>query len=133
MNAVPAPLRFTLPAEPASLAVIRSRLRHWLPTASVDDAAAADILVAVGEAAANAVEHSTLDAAHPVHVEVTASAHAGLVELTVTDNGRWRPAPASPGHRGRGKQLMHALLDSVTITPSALGTTVRMRKAFTVA
>jgi anti-sigma regulatory factor (Ser/Thr protein kinase) len=47
--------------------------------------------------------------------------------LTVRDNGRWRSRSA-PGQRGHGSKLMRALVDTVTITPTAQGTTVEMRK-----
>ena len=70
----PAPLRIQLPAIPASLAVIRAGLRSWLPTAAVSAAAAGDILLAVGEAASNAVEHAVRGATRDVELEVTARA-----------------------------------------------------------
>jgi anti-sigma regulatory factor (Ser/Thr protein kinase) len=125
----PAPLRIRLPAIPASLAVIRARLRSWLPTAAVSAAAAADILLAVGEAASNAVEHAVRGAAREVELEVTARTTATGLALTVKDNGRWRvPAADMSGQRGHGSRLMRAVVDAVTITPTPQGTTVEMRK-----
>jgi anti-sigma regulatory factor (Ser/Thr protein kinase) len=125
----PAPLSIRLPAVPASLAVVRDRLRGWLPTAAVNAAAAADVLLAVGEAAANAVEHSVLGATRNVILEVTARATDTGLALTIKDNGRWHaPPPSSRNHRGHGNRLMKALVDTVTITPSPQGTTVEMRK-----
>jgi anti-sigma regulatory factor (Ser/Thr protein kinase) len=123
----PAPLRIRLPAIPASLAVIRAHLRSWLPSAAVSPATAADILLAVGEAASNAIEHAVRGVARDVVVEVTARATTTGLALTVQDNGRWRAGPA-PGQRGHGSRLMRALVDTVTITPSPQGTTVEMRK-----
>jgi anti-sigma regulatory factor (Ser/Thr protein kinase) len=123
----PAPLRIRLPAIPASLAVIRAHLRSWLPSAAVSPATAADILLAVGEAASNAIEHAVRGVARDVVVEVTARATTTGLALTVQDNGRWRTGPA-PGQRGHGSRLMRALVDTVTITPSPQGTTVEMRK-----
>jgi anti-sigma regulatory factor (Ser/Thr protein kinase) len=123
----PAPLRIRLPAIPASLAVIRAHLRSWLPSAAVNPATAADILLAVGEAASNAVEHAVRGVTRDVVVEVTARATTTGLALTVRDNGRWRARPA-PGQRGHGSRLMRALVDTVTITPSPQGTTVEMRK-----
>ena len=125
----PAPMRIQLPAIPASLAVIRAHLRRWLPTAAVNASAAADVLLAVGEAASNAVEHAVRGAAHNVVVEVTARATDTGLALTVKDNGRWHAPPSNPrGHRGHGSRLMRALVDTVTITPTPQGTTVEMRK-----
>jgi anti-sigma regulatory factor (Ser/Thr protein kinase) len=114
---------------PASLAVVRDRLRSWLPTAAVNAAAAADVLLAVGEAASNAVEHAVRGAARNVVLEVTATATGTGLALTVKDNGRWHaPPPSTRSQRGHGSRLMRALVDTVTITPSPQGTTVEMRK-----
>ena len=56
----PAPLTVSVSADdPASLALMRAQLRQWLPAASIGGPEATDIMIAVGEAAANAVEHAT--------------------------------------------------------------------------
>jgi anti-sigma regulatory factor (Ser/Thr protein kinase) len=124
----PAPLRILLPAIPASLAVIRAHLRGWLPTTAVNASTAAEVLLAVGEAASNAVEHAVRGAARNVVVEVTARATDSGLALTVKDNGRWHAPPSPQGQRGHGSRLMRALVDTVTITPTPQGTTVEMRK-----
>jgi anti-sigma regulatory factor (Ser/Thr protein kinase) len=129
----PAPLRIRLPAIPASLAVIRARLRTWLPTAQVTPSAAAEVLVAVGEAVSNAVEHAVRGTACDVEVEVTARATTTGLALTVEDNGRWQAPLKSErcersAQRGHGSRLMNALVDTVTVTPTPQGTTVEMRK-----
>jgi anti-sigma regulatory factor (Ser/Thr protein kinase) len=126
----PDPLRIRLPAIPASLAVIRARLRTWLPTAQVTPSAAADVLLAVGEAASNAVEHAVRGIAGDVELEVTARATTTGLALTVKDNGRWHAPRRSErsAQRGHGSRLMSALVDTVTITPTPQGTTVEMRK-----
>ena len=56
-----------------------------------------------------------------------------MVRLTVADTGSWRPPAAdreqpAPGTRGHGLIFMHALMDDVTIDPSAHGTTVTLTK-----
>ena len=126
----PAPLRILLPAIPASLAVIRARLRTWLPTAQVTPSAAAEVLLAVGEAVSNAVEHAVRGTTDDVEVEVTARATTTGLALTVKDNGRWHAPPRSErsAQRGHGRRLMRALVDTVKITPTSQGTTVEMRK-----
>jgi anti-sigma regulatory factor (Ser/Thr protein kinase) len=126
----PAPLRIRLPAIPASLAVSRARLRTWLPTTQVTPAAAAEVLLAVGEAVSNAVEHAVRGTAGDVEVEVTARATTTGLALTVKDNGRWQAPPRSArsAQRGHGSRLMNALVDTVTVTPTPQGTTVEMRK-----
>jgi len=129
-NGGPDPLRIRLPAIPASLAVIRAHLRTWLPTAQVTPSAAADVLLAVGEAASNAVEHAVRGIAGDVELEVTARATTTGLALTVKDNGRWHTPRKSErsAQRGHGSRLMSALVDTVTITPTPQGTTVEMRK-----
>jgi anti-sigma regulatory factor (Ser/Thr protein kinase) len=125
----PAPLWIRLPAVPASLAVIRAHLRTWLPTTAVNPSTAADVLLAVGEAASNAVEHAVEGVVRNVELEVTARATTTGLALTVKDNGRWHaPQPSASGRRGHGGRLMSALVDHVTITPTPQGTTVEMRK-----
>jgi anti-sigma regulatory factor (Ser/Thr protein kinase) len=133
----PDPLTVQVPADaPSCLALLRARLRQWLPTAGVSPREASDIVIAVGEATANAYEHAA--AAHPggraaVQITLTACADHTVVKLTVTDTGTWRPPPAdreqpAPGTRGHGLVFMHALMNEVTIEPSAHGTTVTLSK-----
>jgi PAS domain S-box-containing protein len=133
----PAPLSLQVPADdPSSLALLRARLRRWLSAASIGAPQATDIMIAAGEAAANAVEHATdgrpADAA-PVQITLTARAAHAMIQLTVADTGSWRSPPPdreepAPGTRGHGVIFMHALMDDVTIDPSAHGTTVTLTK-----
>ena len=57
---LPVPEEFSaeFPAEPESLAPIRSMLRRWLAHAGADDLEIAEITTACGEAATNAIEHA---------------------------------------------------------------------------
>jgi serine/threonine-protein kinase RsbW len=50
----------------------------------------------------------------------------GIVTVTVTDYGCWRPPSADPGSRGRGLTLIRGLAAAVEITPTARGTSVTM-------
>jgi PAS domain S-box-containing protein len=133
----PAPLAVQVSADdPSCLALLRARLRRWLPAAGVGSREATDIMIAAGEAAANAVEHATVGrpaGAAPVQIAFTARAVDARVELTIADTGSWRTPPAdreqpAPGTRGHGVIFMHALMDDVTIDPSAHGTTVTLIK-----
>jgi PAS domain S-box-containing protein len=133
----PAPLTVEIAAsDPSGLALLRARLRRWLPAASIGSREATDILIAAGEAAGNAVEHATAGrpaGAAPVQVTLTARVTHTLVHLTIADTGSWQPPAAdreqpAPGTRGHGIIFMHALMDSVTIDPSAHGTTVTLAK-----
>ncbi len=133
----PAPLTVRVTADdPSCLAFIRARLRQWLPSAGLGRRESADIMIAAGEATANAVEHATADrpaGAPPVQVTFSAQATHTMVQLTIADTGSWQDPPAkraepAPGTRGHGLIFMHALMDGVTIDPSAHGTTVTLTK-----
>jgi PAS domain S-box-containing protein len=118
--------RATLTASPEKLAGLRRELRGWLAAVGTDDDTTADVLLACGEAAANAVEHAFPDEPGELMVELRLSADRGLT-LRVADTGRWRRVPA-PGDRGRGLPLMHAVMDSVRVEPGEGGTVVTMRR-----
>ena len=83
------------------------------------------MLVAVTEAAANAIEHAYGPADETFEIEAEAASD-GDVALVVRDHGRWRPPR---GHnRGRGTLLMQELMDDFEVTTSDRGTEVRMRR-----
>ena len=124
----PSPMTVTVPAVPHNLAVVRGLLREWLAEARVDPESYADVLLAVGEATANAAEHSVVGVERPVTLTVTATLSGNLLLLTVSDDGKWKPATEPQGYRGHGMHLINALVDSVELTATAGGTTVQMRK-----
>lgn len=84
-----------------------------------------DIILAVYEAVANAVEHAYRTHAAPGTVAVHARSRTstGMFEVTVTDTGHWTPRTPPP-ERGRGLALMDALSDSCTVCTGPAGTTV---------
>ncbi|MCR6487983.1 SpoIIE family protein phosphatase [Amycolatopsis sp. OK19-0408] len=122
------PLALDFPAHPDSLASTRHWLRAWLGNVALDEELAQDVLVATGEACANAVEH-----AYPGEAGAEENAHlaarltgAHLV-VTVTDHGHWKqPPPDNHVLRGRGVPMMEALADTVTVRHGAAGTTVTL-------
>jgi PAS domain S-box-containing protein len=128
----PSPLNVRVTAgDPASLAIIRSQLRHWFPVAGIGAHDGPDILIAAGEAAANAYEHAPpgpADDEQPVRITLTARVAGATVEVTITDTGTWRPPGQQSGVRGHGIAVMRALMDEVTISSSERGTTVTMIK-----
>lgn len=129
----PEEMTITLPAVPANLAVFREHLRDWLAAAGVGPEASADVLLAIGEATANAAEHSVVGSDRPVSLSVSAAvtrdtATRNRLSLSVSDNGRWKPAAVAQSHRGHGMHLINALVDSVELTTTPEGTTVDMTK-----
>ena len=114
--------RVEFEAEPEALSQMRSLLRRWLRHAGADDRTISEVTTAAGEAATNAIEHSGVAG----NFEVGGRVAAGRVELTIRDRGRWRQP--REGDQGRGLSLMRALMDTVELTPSPEGTTVRLRR-----
>jgi GAF domain-containing protein/anti-sigma regulatory factor (Ser/Thr protein kinase) len=118
-------LALRLAAEPHVLASMRRTLRQWLDALGAQEMETYDVLVAVTEAAANAIEHAygPIDAAFDVEAEASDERE---VTVVVRDQGRWRPPR---GHnRGRGTLLMQELMDHFEVTTSEEGTEVRMRR-----
>jgi anti-sigma regulatory factor (Ser/Thr protein kinase) len=101
-------------------------LRDWLSRARLGEDQAAKVLLAAGEAVANAIEHGHR---HRPGGTVTLGATAlnDHVQLTITDTGSWKiPDPDSYPRRGRGIKLMRALMHDVTIDSDTAGTTVHL-------
>jgi GAF domain-containing protein/anti-sigma regulatory factor (Ser/Thr protein kinase) len=113
-----------LPATTTALAVLRRSLRRWLTDNGATDNDVVEILIAVGEAAGNAVEHAygPGDATFDVAATITSSE----VEVIVRDYGAWRPPR---GHnRGRGTLLMQELMDGFEVRTTDEGTEVCLRR-----
>jgi PAS domain S-box-containing protein len=122
----PGPLELEFPAEPSRLATVRSSLRGWLERCGIDPVTTQNVLVAAGEACANAIEHGHREKAGQVRLRAIATAED--VRLTVVDNGEWRtPQPAENPYRGRGIMLMKAFMHHVTVTTGMAGTTIDMQ------
>ncbi|HEX4692307.1 MAG TPA: SpoIIE family protein phosphatase, partial [Solirubrobacteraceae bacterium] len=107
-------------ATPHSLAPIRQLLRRWLASHGATDAETYDIVVALQEACANAIEHAY--GPGPADFSVEAECDGGRVVVTVRDAGGWRPPRGRD--RGRGIPLMKALMDTVEVRQTDEGTTV---------
>jgi GAF domain-containing protein/anti-sigma regulatory factor (Ser/Thr protein kinase) len=122
---MPDRLALRLPADPPVLSSLRRSLRRWLEALGATELETYDVLVAVTEAAANAVEHAYGPGDASFDVEALMS-DEGEVCVVVRDEGRWRPPR---GHnRGRGTLLMQELMDHFEVTTGDEGTEVRMRR-----
>ena len=118
------PLDLATPALPWSLRDIRLAVRRWLCAVGAAPRAMADLLVAVGEACANAVEHAYGPKGGTVTVHMELQVPDVLV--TVCDTGRWRPPRETD--RGRGTLFMRHCSDDLRIDRSPTGTTVMIRR-----
>jgi anti-sigma regulatory factor (Ser/Thr protein kinase) len=117
-------LHTVMHAHPNRLAELRRRLTAWLAAHGATPAEANDIVLAAHEAAMNAIEH----AYGPGDAEITVSAAVrdDGIEIAVHDSGRWRDARSE--HRGRGRSIMSALMDDVSVDTGPTGSTVRLRR-----
>jgi anti-sigma regulatory factor (Ser/Thr protein kinase) len=118
-------LDLELEAAPSALASMRRHLRTWLAPLELDAQETMDVLVAAGEACANAIEHP-LDPFMPT-VRIEARLDDGELELRIRDAGGWREPRHRP-ERGLGMPLMERLMDEVAVIPSPAGTEVRLRR-----
>jgi anti-sigma regulatory factor (Ser/Thr protein kinase) len=120
VDVVPADLNEVRPA--------RQRLRAWLADLGLRPAQAYDILLGVGEAVNNAIEHgSHFDARRRVTVEGFAA--RGEIRVSISDGGHWERDSAASGRgadRGRGLMLMQATSDRVETVRSPMGTRVTL-------
>ena len=117
-------LELELPCSPDTLAPLRRMLRHWLSGVRASRGELQDILVAVSEAATNAIEHAygPVEASYLVEGRLSGD----RVIVTVTDSGTWRERRGGEG--GRGTHLMRELMDGFELYPSAAGTVVQLER-----
>jgi anti-sigma regulatory factor (Ser/Thr protein kinase) len=118
-------LALVLPAQASSLATMRRSLARWLRAAGASQDEAYELLVACGEACANAAAHA-YPAVADADFEVGATRHERQIKIVVRDRGSWRH-PGS-AERGRGLALMRELTDELELDPASGGTTVTMRR-----
>jgi anti-sigma regulatory factor (Ser/Thr protein kinase) len=120
------PLYLDLLAVPPSLPAVRRRLGAWLTALGMGEEDRVGVMVAVGEACANAAEHAYRDT-EPGPMQVTAAVDVdGVLTVTVRDEGTWRPPDRDPGDRGRGLLIMRQLVDGMVVQGEH-GTTVTLR------
>ncbi|TWF81343.1 anti-anti-sigma factor [Pseudonocardia hierapolitana] len=122
---VPAPLRLVLPAEAAVLRELRAAVLAWASATAIEDDDLYDLQLAVGEAAANAVEHAYRGRAPgPMSVELARDPEGGI-DAHVRDEGSWRPIPQEKGYRGRGLELIRDVSSGMRLHHGPEGTEVR--------
>jgi anti-sigma regulatory factor (Ser/Thr protein kinase) len=107
---VPQPLDLSLDAHARSLAPLRRALTAWLADIGAGDTS--DVVLAVDEAVANAIEHAGL----PVDGSIAVQAHVvdTTLHIEVRDHGVWRE-PMPDDARGRGLLIMNTVMDGVSV------------------
>ncbi|WP_367128887.1 SpoIIE family protein phosphatase [Saccharothrix sp. HUAS TT1] len=120
---LPAPLRATVPAQAGELAVMRRGVTAWAALAGLSADLLDDLQLALGEAAANAVDHAyPPDESGDFDYDISTTAQG--VRVVVRDHGRWRPEPEDKGHRGRGLQIIRSIAVRTAFERGDEGTTV---------
>jgi anti-sigma regulatory factor (Ser/Thr protein kinase) len=122
------PLVVRLPAVPSALRQVRASVRRWLSDVGAPPGPAEEIVVAVGEASANVVEHAYGPGGGEMVVRLVAE--PGAIVAVVRDHGRWRAGRGR--NRGRGTVLMRGLVDEVQVDRLVDGTQVTLRKSVAV-
>lgn len=104
------------------------RLRGWLHAHGIGEWDVETVLIATGEACANAIEHGyrfAPDGITTLRVEL----RDDRLEIEVRDHGAWRPADGGDeSDRGRGRLIMARVMDEATIVGTPEGTCVRLVK-----
>jgi anti-anti-sigma factor len=120
------PFHLDLVAVPSALPGVRRRLGSWLGALGMGEQDSVGVMVAVGEACANAAEHAYRGSeAGPMSVTAHVDAD-GVLTVSVRDEGTWRPPDQDPGDRGRGLLIMRQLVDDVVLHEDGTGTTVTL-------
>jgi hypothetical protein len=119
-----AELRMTRTASRANVRPMRHALRSFLEALELGTDTVDDVLTAVGEVLANAVEHAYVDGASG-SVEIYARADEGaILEVDVRDSGSFIDRTERAG-RGFGLRIARAIARNVEIDRSR-GTRVRL-------
>lgn len=115
-------------ADPGQLAPTRQRLRGWLRALGVAEWDVETVLIATGEACANAIEHGYRFAPGAI-TTLRAELRDDRLEIEVRDHGGWRADDdGNDTDRGRGRLIMARVMDEAIIVGTPEGTTVRLVK-----
>lgn len=118
-------LDLTMPAEPASVPVLRHRAAQFAAKQGVDAPVVDDVALAVSEAVTNAVKYANAADADGV-VELAGAQRDGWLEVTVRDRGEGFGKGSTDG-LGLGLSIIARLCSELTIVQEGDGTEVRMR------
>ncbi|MFR9806958.1 ATP-binding protein [Pseudonocardia sp. RS010] len=132
-RAVPDELRIVRTALADELSGIRSAVSRWGRRAGLPADVLVDLLLAVGEAAANVVDHAYRGGPPgPVEVDLQLRRRRSgtVIAARISDQGRWRPASAGAVRdRGRGLPMIRALAARIDVVATGRGTEVCLELA----
>jgi serine phosphatase RsbU (regulator of sigma subunit)/anti-sigma regulatory factor (Ser/Thr protein kinase) len=117
-------IELTLETDPAVLAGLRRTLGRWLVSQGANAEELFGVTLAASEAAANAVEHAY--GARQATFSVTCERRGSEVTVRIEDDGSWREN--RPYGRGRGIEIIRAMVDFADVERGEQGTTVTLLK-----
>jgi serine/threonine-protein kinase RsbW len=117
-------LRVTLPAQRASLALVRHVIRGFRDAYEIGSSTMDDIVLAVSEATTNVVLHAY--SSRPGTMTVVAHMEDARLHVLVRDHGVGIAPPADTPQPGHGLALMDHVAASLEIVGSPAGTDVIM-------
>lgn len=121
LPARPETVELKLPAAPLSATIARRFVSRYARVAQLGPERTFDLILAVGEAVANAVEHAYRGAAGDFILRLSSS--EGKIFGEVQDLGTWREGRPSP-ERGRGLAILRATTRRLELNRSSHGTIV---------
>lgn len=124
LDGAAAPLDILVPAVASTLGELRAATRRWLTQVGATAEDATDVLLAIGEATSNVVEHAYGPDGGLLRVRLELDPPD--VVVTVRDWGRWRPPRGV--NRGRGNSIMAAVGDEIVVDRQTDGTEVVIRR-----
>jgi sigma-B regulation protein RsbU (phosphoserine phosphatase) len=127
------PLELQVPADGRAPGLVRAELRQWLAAQAWPDEDCEDLVLAVSEAVSNAAEHAyrsngSSEADRVVAVVVTEMTDPGgrRAKAVVDDVGVWCSATPGQEYRGRGLDMISALVEAFDVDRRQTGTRVTM-------
>jgi anti-sigma regulatory factor (Ser/Thr protein kinase) len=124
-------IEFVVPVDLSHGSIVRQTVRQLLATTEFCEDAVDDVILALGEAFANAVAHGSGSRYEQVAVSVWAELRQIVIELRYPGEPFDPLPPTEPDLEqltGRGRFLMTALMDRVTYDFPAGETIVRLEK-----
>jgi integral membrane sensor domain MASE1/GAF domain-containing protein/anti-sigma regulatory factor (Ser/Thr protein kinase) len=121
---IPTSVRERIRADRDELRPLRHRVRAWLQSIDVPAERIDDVVLGLGEAVSNAIEHAYNGQAAAM-IDVEGIIDGDRLEITIRDEGKWRPGP-SRNDGGRGIDVMRAVTVEMEIETGSDGTTVRL-------
>jgi serine phosphatase RsbU (regulator of sigma subunit)/integral membrane sensor domain MASE1/anti-sigma regulatory factor (Ser/Thr protein kinase) len=119
----PARYHETFPATPDELRRIRVSVSAWAVDQALSESTRDDLLIAVGEATANAVRHA-YPSESPGRVTVSIKPSDHVLEVAVIDNGTWRSSAGESKYPGMGTPIIRAVTQEFQTESTRSGTQV---------